>query len=224
MYATIKICAYLTCILVYPLFSLKIYLPCNMKSKSGHLFGHLLLLVAFCLLVFIFSACDNPAPEPQAPSLANTKWISTHPIIAPFYMDIFGRRYDPESGEEYPVVDTVIADFKQDNTYHLKISYLRESDTAQKYYDLAGTFEVGRDPNVEGTYLIRMSQTYPVPIVQDGIYQLKSGNGVDSLLFEVIQTSNNPANKPATPGKGFGSTSNGEFQQKLVQRFFKYNQ
>lgn len=185
-----------------------------------------------------FWSCDPPVPEPEPEPITSPKgWTSYNPMIAEFYSDNFGYsdEYDSITNIPFSAVDTVIADFKSDKSYVIGIKYQRPSDTVPQYYESSGSYTLTLDPNVpKGPFLIKLSQKFikinnnpgeVVELVQEGIYQIVHGTNLDTLKLEVIQTSNNPGNKPATPGKSFGSTNNGKFNgggiNRLLQRFVK---
>lgn len=136
---------------------------------------------------------DAPEPEPENYDVIVGNWRAPVPavILASF-------------------VDSLHVEFKNNQTYLVKVF----KDGASS--DLSGTYVTS-----EGVGLIRnivLEQAAPTTLTSQGIYRVV-GN---ELTYEVAQTQ--PAQSGVTPptaAAGFGSTSDGAFQDWNVQTYYK---
>lgn len=109
--------------------------------------------------------------------------------------------------------DSIIADFKTNNTYTV------DSWKGGAKVVLTGTY-LQTKSSVGNIYTIKLNQTTPTALTSEGIFEVSSDK--TKMQYEVAQTSPNIAGvTPPTPAGGFGSTSAGAFAKNNVQNYVR---
>lgn len=142
------------------------------------------------------SSDDNGTTEPEPDDTYDVivgKWRA--PVPAPLLVSF---------------VDSIHVEFRNNQTY------------------IVNSFKDGASVDLEGTYVtedgvgpirnIILEQSSPTDLTSQGIYRV-SGN---ELTYEVAQTTPpQPGVTPPTAEAGFGSTSDGAYEDMNVQHYFK---
>lgn len=136
---------------------------------------------------------------------------NTDPIVEPDYDVIVGKWRSPVPAPILTTfVDSIHVEFRNNQTYLVK-SY---KDGAS--VDLSGTYETS--DGVGTIRNIKLEQTAPTSLTSVGIFQV-SGT---EMKYEVAQTQPAQAGvTPPTAEAGFGSTSDGAFQDWNIQVYYK---
>lgn len=112
-----------------------------------------------------------------------------------------------------PFADSIIAEFKADNTY--KVDSWKDGARTE----LTGTYAQTKS-GVGNIYNIVLNQSTPSTLTSEGILELSVDE--NSMKYEVAQTS--PAVTGVTPptaAAGFGSTSGGAFGELNIQNYVR---
>lgn len=116
----------------------------------------------------------------------------------------------------YFTVDSIYAEFKDDNTYIVEQYNIGNTSGVPDVY-FSGTFVIEKSA-VGEIWTIVLTQELPYAATAEGIFEIKVSPEV--LWYEVVQTSGTQ-NTPPTPEAGFGSSNGGAFTTTNIQKFLR---
>jgi hypothetical protein len=130
-------------------------------------------------------------------------WYSSGDNVAPLLITYF-------------LVDSVYAEFKDDNTYIVE-QYNIGNTSGVPDVNFTGTFVIEKSA-VGEIWNIVLTQEIPYAATAEGIFEIKVTPEV--LWYEVVQTSGTQ-NVPPTPAAGFGSSNGGTLGTTNIQKFIR---
>ncbi|MDX9848223.1 MAG: hypothetical protein RBT74_14670 [Tenuifilaceae bacterium] len=156
------------------------------------------------ILVLLLTSCkpsdDESDPDPQQRSLKG-EWYSSRGNLSVLMKDFYG-------------VDSVYFVFREDFTYRME-SYGDKKEVAYE-----GTFAYD-STDFGNVCTIILYQTSPKELTIEGIFEVLEGNLPYTMNYEVIQTLPYIGLYPPSAQEGFGSSDNGAYQHRNIQRYIK---
>jgi hypothetical protein len=112
----------------------------------------------------------------------------------------------------YFKVDSIYANFKANNTYHVE-SFSKGAKTTYE-----GVF-VQTIPTTGTIWTIVLNQSTPTAVTSEGIFEITKATAGYTMKYEVVQTTPSIGATPPTVSGGFGSSSAGAYGTTNVQTF-----
>lgn len=157
------------------------------------------------ILLLLLTSCkpsddDENDPDPQQRSLEG-EWYSSRGNLSVLMKDFYG-------------VDSVYVVFREDFSYKMEIY------GDKKMLNYEGTFAYD-STDFGNICTILLYQTSPKELTIEGIFEVLEGNPPYTMNYEVIQTFPYIGLNPPSAQEGFGSSDNGAYQHRNIQRYIK---
>lgn len=160
------------------------------------------LIFILAAIVIGFSSCkksdETATYSPDKDGIVG-EWYSSKTNVAPLLA--------------YFKVDSIYANFKDNNTYHV------ESFNAGAKTTYEGTYAQTK-PATGTIWIIVLHQSTPTAVTSEGMFQITAATSGFTMKYEVVQTEPS-LGTPPTPAAGFGSTSGGAYKENNIQKFIK---
>lgn len=162
-------------------------------------------LLSILLSGLFFAACDSEeVDKDKEEELVGIQgeWQSSGSNVAVLLASFFNT-------------DSIYANFKKDFTY-----VVEQYDTDGAKLTLSGTY-TQEESEVDGIWIIEVNQSAPAALISEGIFQITTSGGEETMKYEIVQTNPDISAVPPTPEAGFGSTNGGALGTINIQTYLR---